>query len=203
MALQTQLVFIQDACCVALIIIVFFFLDVEIEKPDKKLSIKDEFQWLLNPAAIGFNIQMFVAGVTIGSVDTYLYIFAQETLGASTTFLGYMQFTSSMCSFPAFAFSKYVFNYCGHMNTMCLCQIIYIGRLVAIGLTYSSPPYPFIVYAALESFSNLYMVAIISYTSVIGPQSLIATAISIGSCYDMGCWKRNWLSSHWDSCGQI
>ena len=46
--------FIQDACFVIIIIVVFFFLEIDIKKPEQKLSIKDEFQWLLNPAPIGF-----------------------------------------------------------------------------------------------------------------------------------------------------
>ena len=60
-------------------------------------------------------------------------------------------------------------------------MILYISRNVAYGLTYSSPPYPFIAYSAMEGFLNLYFVANISYMSVLAPQSLIATAISIGS----------------------
>ena len=64
-------------------------------------------------------------------------------------------------------------------------MIFYIGRLVAYALTYTSPPYPFIAYSAMEFLMNLYYVAVIDYSSVIAPQSLIATAISIGSVM---CW---------------
>ena len=88
--------FIQDGVLVVIMIIVFFFLDVDIEKKEKKLTFKEEFQWLLNPAAIGYFLSGFVAGVTLGCVDTYLFVFAQETLGASTTFLGYMNFAMAL-----------------------------------------------------------------------------------------------------------
>ena len=64
-------------------------------------------------------------------------------------------------------------------------MIFYVGRLVGIGLTYTTPPYPFIAYSAMEFLNNLFYVAVISYSSIIAPQSLIATAISIGSVM---CW---------------
>ena len=183
--------FINNACYVAIIIIVFFFLDVEKtqKKPEKKISLKKEFKWLLNPAPIGFFIAVFVAGMSSdGAAMTYSFIFAQETLGASTTFLGYMMITSTVCNFPALAIAKYAIKYLGHINTICLFQILFMSRLIGYGFTYSSPPYPFIAYAAMDSFFNIYMVAGISYSSVIAPQSLIATAISIGSvlCYVFG-----------------
>merc|ERR1712106_975371 len=84
--------FIHDACIVALIIIVYFFLDVEMKKPEKKkMSLKEDFKWLLNPAPIAFFIAMFVAGTSSdGAAMTYSFVFVEETLGASTTFLSYM-----------------------------------------------------------------------------------------------------------------
>ena len=177
--------FIQDGCFAVIIILVFFFLEIEIQKPKKKLSIKDEFEWLLNPAPICFFFSKFVTGLIYGAYNTYLFVFAQDTLGASTTFLGYINFGVFFGPLLVLPFAKQIINYLGIMNTICWSMIIYIGRFVAYGLTYSSPPYPFIAYGAMEFLANLYFVAVISYSSVIAPQSLIATAISIGSVM---CW---------------
>ena len=37
-----------------MIILAYLYLDVEIKKPEKKLSLKEEFKWPPNPAPIGF-----------------------------------------------------------------------------------------------------------------------------------------------------
>ena len=177
--------FIQDACFVLIVFIAVFFLQIEIQKPEKKLSVKEEFNWLLNPAPIGFYFLTLVLGISFGAYQTYLFVFAQDVLGASTTFLGYMQFGVCFSPLPILPFAKQIISYLGVMNTICWTMIFYIGRFVAYGLTYSSPPYPFIAYGSMEFLSNLYFVAVINYCSVIAPQTLIATSISICSVM---CW---------------
>jgi len=173
--------FIMDAYYIVLGIIVYFFLNIQIPKSEKKLSFKEEFKWLLNPAPIGFYFIMLIAGIVFGASDTYFFVFAYENLGASNTFLGYISFAANFGSLLILPFAKYALKYLGDMNTMCIFNIIWMLRLVAFGFTYSSPPYELIAYAALESVISLYFVAQIAYTSVVAPQSLIATAISFAS----------------------
>ena len=67
------------------------------------------------------------------------------------------------------------------MKTLCLAMTLYSARMIAYGLTYNIPAYPFIAFGALEFNLNLFFVYVISYSSVIAPQSFNATAISIGS----------------------
>ena len=65
--------FIQDAVFSLVIIITYFFLDVEIQKPEKEVSITQEFKWLLNPAPIGYIVAQFMVGTTVGALNTYLF----------------------------------------------------------------------------------------------------------------------------------
>jgi len=177
--------FIQDACFAFILMITIFFLKIEIKKPEKKVSLKEEFYWLLNPAPIGFYFLNLGLGISFGALQTYLFVFAQDVLGASTTFLGYMQFGVCFSPLLVLPFAKQIINYLGVMNTICWSMVFYIGRFVAYGLTYSSPPYPFIALGSMEFLANLYFVACINYCSVIAPQTLIATSISISSVM---CW---------------
>jgi len=172
---------LQDACLIIIIIISIFFLDIKITKPEKKLSFKEEFSWLLNPAPLGFLILCFMFGISVGSFNTYVFVFAQEDLGASTSFLGYMDFAASLSALLILPFSKYILKFIGLINTICLSMILYIGRFIGYGLTYQTPPYAFIGLAAMEFLVALYFVAQIDYCSVIAPRSLIATAISLVS----------------------
>jgi MFS family permease len=177
--------FIQDAILLLMVILAFFFLEIEIKKPEKSLSFKEEFMWLLNPAPIGFFFCTFVTGLSVGAVDTYLFVFAQEDLGASISFLGYISNAATFSCILVLPFAKFVMDHLGIMNTFCLSMFLWCGRISAYGLTYSSPPYPFLAYGAMEFCMQLNFVAIIAYSSVIAPQYLIATAISIGSVM---CW---------------
>merc|ERR1711915_559822 len=78
-------------------------------------------------------------------------------------------------------FTKYILNYFGLINSICMSMILYIGRFIGYGLTYMTPPYIFLGLAAMECLAALYFVAVIDYCSVIAPQTLIATAISMVS----------------------
>lgn len=189
--------FLMDACIVIAVIVCIFLLEVEIIKPEKKYTFKEEFTWLWNPAALGFYFGMFVMGALIGAQDTYLFVYAQEQLKASMSFLGYMNSSSITITILSMPFAKKIINYVGMMNTICLCMAIYCLRMIAYGLTYTSPPYPFIAFGGFNDVASSFtFVALITYTSVIAPQSLINTAISIGSvmCWIIGMSSGSLLS---------
>ena len=187
--------FIQDGVLIIMMIVIFFFLEIEIQKPEKKLSFKEEFSWILNPAPIGFFFTMFVVGMTAGCLDTYLYVFAQESLGVSISFLGYMNTISMLSTMVVPVFSKFIIDRLGIINTLCLSAAVVAVRICAFGLTYST--YPFLGYAALEFFFQLSFVANIAYIAVIAPHFLTATAISLGSviCWIVGMGLGSLLSA--------
>merc|ERR1711915_908800 len=75
-------------------------------------------------------------------------------------------------------------------------MILYSARTIIYGLVYSSPPYILIAFGLLEFNLNIYFVSVINYSSVVAPQSLIATAITIGSvmCWIVGLSLGSFLS---------
>ena len=104
---------------------------------------------------------MFVVGVCAGCLDTYLYIFLQESLGSSISFLGYINTISIVSTMVVPVLSKFIINRIGIINTLCLSAAVYSSRISIFGLTYST--YPFLAYAALEFFFQLTFVANIIY----------------------------------------
>ena len=116
--------FIQDGIYLIMIVIVYFFIDIKINKSPERTSFKNEFSWLLNPAAIAFYLSSIVFGIMFGAYDTFFFPFAQETLGASTSFLGYTTFCLNAGSILFLLFAKPVLRCLGLVNTVCMVSIV-------------------------------------------------------------------------------
>ena len=159
----------------------FGFLDVRVEAPPRKLSLKEEFSWLANSSAISFYLLMFIFGVSAGASDTYFFVYAQEELGASATLLGYMSEAGQISGILILPFAKFLIKKIGSVNMICISMIILCGQLVLVGLTHSNPPWEFIGYKAMDGFFPLMWVSVVIYSGKIAPAALTATAISLCS----------------------
>ena len=117
--------FIQDGICLLMIIIVFFFLDIKVSqnKGKRQSSLRREFSWLLNPAAIVFYLSCLMFGMMFGAYDTFFPVFAQETLNATTSFLGYTFVCQNAASIMFLLVARPVLSYLGPVNLMCLVSL--------------------------------------------------------------------------------
>ena len=179
--------FIMCGFFIVVIIVTYFYLDVEIINSTNASKGKREFSWLLNPAPLSFFFSQFIMGTLIGSLDTFFFVFAEEDLKSSVTFLGYVDAASTISCMIIMFFTRRITDRLGFINTYCIGMTMFSFKLVAYSLTYSSPAYPLIAINLLDVGGppGLTYVTTISYTAVIAPQSLIATAVSIGSVL---CW---------------
>jgi len=80
-----------------LIIFIVFFLDVKVEKQDRKLTLKQEFGWVASPGVAAFYALLLAMGVQWGAEQTFLAVFAVEELSASLTLLGYCATANQVC----------------------------------------------------------------------------------------------------------
>ena len=170
---------ISNGILFILSVFTFCCLDVQMEKPDKKLSFKEEFFWLANPAAFAFYLFMFEFGFSQGAGDNFFFVYAQEELGASATLLGYIQEANQISAILMVLLANYLIKKLGPVNLACLSIFFLCGELVLVGLTTSTPPWEFIGYHALAGVFPLLWCSVIAYCSRIAPATLTATAISL------------------------
>ena len=81
--------FFGDGLFIIMIIIIIFFLDVKKEKPSQeKISAKEEFGWVVNPAAMGFYLLVFYVGICWGAIDSFTAVYIDEEYGVPKYFVG-------------------------------------------------------------------------------------------------------------------
>ena len=127
-----------------------------------------------------FLIGIITTGIMFGVQDTFLFLYFQEDLDASSKFVSnyiYIAFTSQALFLP---FSDKVVNFLGCINSLFLHIVVDVFRLIAYGFIKSKPPY-FAYGLACLNFTmwSLSYVAVINYGYKITPPQLIGTMTAV------------------------
>ena len=172
---------ISNGILFLMICFTIFCVEIQVDKSEKKMSLKEEFSWILNPAALVFYLFLFEFGFSQGANDTFTFVYAQENLKASGALLSYMQTSGQVSGILILPMVNFLIKKLGAVNMICAAIIFICTKLVLVGITTSSPPWQFIGYYALDGCFPLLWCAFIAYVGKIAPSALTATAISLGS----------------------
>ncbi|KNC98562.1 uncharacterized protein SPPG_06249 [Spizellomyces punctatus DAOM BR117] len=89
---------------------------------------------LTDPAVLFFYSLIYIMGTSVAVVDSFLYLFLSNQMGASNTFLGIVKFFQVGMEIPCFYFSKQIMRKIGVRNMLLLAQVILVIRLCGYGL---------------------------------------------------------------------
>jgi len=173
---------IADAAFLGMAIFIFFFIDIEVETPDKKITFTQEFSWVWKAPVLAFYILMFFFGIFAGVGNTFAFVFTVEELGASMSFLGYCMTVFSVSSLLILPCVPFLHKKIGVVNCFVIGVIIEASVDVIFYFCEASdsPPYILIFTNCLDGIGmNILWVSIMQYMTSLAPPALTATAISI------------------------
>jgi len=173
---------IADSAFLAMAIFIFFFIDIEVESPAKKMTFKQEFSWVWKAPVLTFYVLMFFFGIFAGVGSTFVFPFAVEELGASMSFLGYCMTGFNVTSLLILPCVPFLHKKLGVVNCIVLGVIIEASVDVVFYFCEASdsPPYILIFTNCLDGMGmNILWVSIMQYMTSLAPPALTATAISI------------------------
>jgi len=140
-----------------------------------------------NVSCMIFLFMMFVCGSMYGFVETFLFVFLKEDLGAPIYLLGLTITTGALVSIPFLFYSDIIINKFGQINIIIFALIMYGVRYVGYSfITCAWYAFPF---EALEVFTlSLLRVASSKYVREQAPPGTLAslTGLSAGAHYGFG-----------------
>jgi len=173
---------IADAALLGMAIFVFFFIKIEVEKTDKKMTFSQEFGWVLKAPVIAFYTLMFFFGIYAGVAQTFGFVFTVEELGASMSFLGYCMTAFNISSLLILPCVPFLNKKLGVVNCIAFGVFLESSWMVIFYFLKAtdSPPYILILTNCLDGTGmNIFWVSIMQYMTSMAPPALTATAISI------------------------
>ena len=138
-----------------------------------------------------FLVLMFVIGNLWGFVETFLFVYLKEDMGAPMYLLGLTLTIGALFSIPFLYISDWMVDRIGCNNTLILALLTYSVRY--LGYSYITNPWHAFPFEAMELFTiNLFKVACAQWVGANAPQGLLATlnGISGGIHYGIGRGKN-------------
>ncbi len=139
---------------------------------------------LIRPRILHFLALMFVGGLCIAALSTFLFLY-METLGASKTLMGFSLTFATISELPMFFFSDRLLRYWGARGLFLFGLSAYILRFLLYSFITVAWPILFIQLLHGATFSTMW-VAAVSYASEIAPPGLGATAQGLVSTIMFG-----------------
>ncbi|XP_023333504.1 uncharacterized protein LOC111705247 isoform X1 [Eurytemora carolleeae] len=155
-----------------------YFIKPVVYKNEKKLTLRQELSWLWNYSAFIFFLLSISAGMLWGAIDTFFFVFLNETLGASLTLIG--QIDSVTCVFSALLSLPigFIQNKIANANMVAIAIIVKCIAMFLWSITTQSPPIIFFGYAFIST-GQMQWVGTIGYMREIAPENLVGTAIGV------------------------
>ena len=170
---------ISDSLLLINVVFVYFFVSVEVEKPDRRTTVREDMAWVANPAAVGFIVLSLALGIVWGCTDSFTFIFLSEDLEASATLLGVINTVGQLSGVPFLLFGKSIVDRVGAVNMLVLGLLAFGLRMIAYSFASLVPPYDFLGYILAEILTfHLEWVASVMYAGTVAPRHLTATAIA-------------------------
>ena len=168
-----------------MVLLLFTKLDVKLPKATSFQGIKQIFSSLDNCV---FLVLMFIIGSMWGFIETFLFVYLKDDMGAPMYLLGLTITVGAVVSIPFLFISDYLVDRIGQSNTFILALLTYSVRYV--GYSYITNPLHALPFEALELFTiNLFKIACVQYVGENAPQGLLATMNGISGCIHYGLGK--------------
>lgn len=168
-----------------IVLLIFTKLNVQLPKSTGFEGIKLIFSSANNCA---FLVVMFIIGSLWGFVETFLFVYLKDDMGAPMYLLGLTITVGAVVSIPFLFVSDYLVNRIGQNNTFIIALLAYSLRYV--GYSYITNPWHAFPFEAMELFTiNLFKVACAQYVGENAPPGLLATMNGITGCVHYGLGK--------------
>ncbi|XP_045105276.1 major facilitator superfamily domain-containing protein 6-A-like isoform X2 [Portunus trituberculatus] len=152
--------------------VIILFLDMEFRKPSERVT-RDFKTLLRNPEVVTFLLIMFVSGLIMSVVETFIF-WLLEDIGASSFLMSITVAVGSLAGIPVLIASNFFFTRLGYVNTIVLGFAFFVVRLV--GYSFITNPWWSIPFEALECFTvSLKTAAAVSYATELATSSTLAT----------------------------
>ena len=175
----------QDAFIfLTLILLCFTSLDIQLPKTSGWEGIKQIFKSL---DICVFLVLMFVCGCLWGFIETFLFIYLKNDMGAPMYLLGLTITTGAVVSIPFLYVSDWIVEKMGIKNVFLVALLMYAVRYT--GYSYITSPWLAFPFEGLELFTiQLMKIATVQYIGINAPKGLLATlnGIAGGVHYGMG-----------------
>ena len=96
----------------------------------KKKENRKAIRQLFSPSALIFFAMIFQGGLMWGVKDTYFFVYLQDTLLASSEFLGFYNTIVSVAAVIIMPFAKWIIESVGHIHVCYICMILDAAKLV-------------------------------------------------------------------------
>ena len=155
------------------------FLTKRKQKPGSQSLFRDLKKLISVPSSVLF-FGVAVTGLQWGVHDTFLFVYFQEELKASTALVSYMVVVGSLSVFLSLFFINKIIDWIGTANSIFLHIIAEAARMMAYSYIKETPPYFALGLAATDfTFGALSWVAAFKYAIKITPPPLAATVSSL------------------------
>ena len=171
------LFYINDGFIVATAL---FVLGLKVKKIKTGEQTLDSLKMILTKPALLLYGLVAVFGFGWGVENSFLAVYLQESMHATTRIISYAFFVSSVVCFLVTFVAQQVVNRVGPMNVIYLAVLVQGVRLIIYSLVIEVPPYYAIGLFSLDLFTmGLGWIAIIMYAYTIAPPDLVATMTAV------------------------
>ena len=137
---------------------------------------------LVNPSALIFFGILFGGGAMWGIHDTYLLIYLQNDLGASSQFIGYFNTLGHLTPLLVLPFAKWIIEYIGNINLLYSSVIGECLRMLVFSWIHQSPPnYAYGLILLNFWISALYWTTAMKYSHTIAPPQYVGTMAAMSA----------------------
>ena len=176
---------------IGMALLVFTNLDVQLPKSSGFKDVKKIFRDIDNCVLL---ILMFIIGSLWGFIETFLFVYLKEDMGAPMYLLGLTITVGAVVSIPFLYIADYIVDRIGQTNIFIIALLTYSVRYV--GYSYITNPWHAFPFEAMEIFTlNLFKIACTQYVGEKAPPGLLATLNGLVGCVHYGLGKGNFFFS--------
>jgi MFS transporter, PPP family, 3-phenylpropionic acid transporter len=106
----------------------------DLDHPHDRPALRSLYTALVRPPIIWWIFEVSVIGCGMAVVESFLFVYLQNDLAASTRLCGWTVGVTVLCEIPIFAYSKRCLQYVGHDALFCIALLAYCTRVY--GYTY-------------------------------------------------------------------
>ncbi|KAL7638047.1 UNVERIFIED_CONTAM: hypothetical protein RMT77_011672 [Armadillidium vulgare] len=173
--------------CVTELVCALFFLRVNLDFKTPSENVLKNFKMLIiQPRIFVFLIFILSNGACYGFIGTFIF-WLLEDLGADKILMGISVTVASIAGIPLLWITSFFINKMGYVNTLVLCCLIYVIRLV--GYTIIENPWIIMPFEVLEAFTDsLFNVIAMSYAETLSTPSSVSSMQGLlgGAYYGLG-----------------
>jgi len=172
---------------IALILLVLCFVKINVHLPPSP-GLKGTKQIFTNPDLCIFLVFYFALGNMWGFIETFLFVYLKDDMGAPMYLLGLTITTGALVAIPFLFVSDWIVGKAGCKNILITAMLAYSVR--CLGYSYINDPWLAFPFEAMEAFTlNLMKVGAQTYIGANAPKGLLGTVNGIAGGLHFGFGK--------------